>query len=293
MKIYFCTIFLLIFTFSVLSQPGSKDQNDNLPGYSPMEKTIFYKLGDKNIPIRILQYGEVKDIVYINLHSNESTSVQAAMSVLSSKGGTLIKIENGDQRIIRFRFRGITYGFDPNCIFSRIGIELTLKENGRSDSQVIDEIEKFAQRLLMLIPKKPSCIIALHNNTDGEYSVKSYLPKGDRKLDAKAVYADSLQDEDDIAFTTDKVLFQKMSDYRYNAIWQDNINARRDGSLSVYCGEKNIRYINIETQHGKTEQYADMLGKLMIILADENRTAAESSHNPQQPAKEPQKTVDN
>lgn len=292
MKLRF-SIFFLTFYFSVFSQPESKDLNDNLPRYSPTEKTIFYKLGDKNIPIRVLQYGEVRDIVCINLHSNESTSVQAAMSVLSSKGGTLIKIDNGDQRIIRFRFKGIAYGFDPNCIFSRIGIELSLKENGRSGSQPISEIEKFAQRLLMLIPKKLSCIIALHNNTDGDYSVKSYLPKGDRKLDAKAVYADSLQDEDDIAFTTDKVLFQKMADCRYNAIWQDNINARRDGSLSVYCGEKNIRYINIETQHGKTEQYADMLGKLLIILADENGTAAEDSRNPQQTAKEPQKTVDN
>jgi hypothetical protein len=91
------------------------------------------------------------------------------------------------------------------------------------------------------MPQKPSCIIALHNNTDEEYSVKSYTQNGDRRSDAKAVYADSLQDTDDMILTTDSILFQKIAKNRYNSILQDNINARRDGSLSVYCGERDIR----------------------------------------------------
>jgi hypothetical protein len=116
------------------------------------------------------------------------------------------------------------------------------------------------------MPQKPSCIIALHNNTDEEYSVKSYTQNGDRRSDAKAVYADSLQDTDDMILTIDSILFQKIAKNRYNSILQDNINARRDGSLSVYCGERNIRYINIETQHGKVEQYQQMLETLCVIL---------------------------
>ncbi|MFM2327779.1 MAG: hypothetical protein RIR31_1981, partial [Bacteroidota bacterium] len=45
------------------------------------------------------------------------------------------------------------------------------------------------------------------------------------------------------------------------------------GSLSVYYGELNRRYINIETQHGKTTQYKEMLGKLMYFLDEEKKPA--------------------
>ena len=143
----------------------------------------------------------------------------------------------------------------------------------------MDEVEKFAQRILQLIPDSSSCIIALHNNTEEAYSVRTYLPGSSRELDAKAVYADSLQDVDDIAFTTDSLLFQKMAENGYNSIWQDNKKAKRDGSLSIYCGERSRRYINIETQHGKVQQYIEMLGKLLAILAKENEEIPETSEN--------------
>ena len=62
-----------------------------------------------------------------------------------------------------------------------------------------------------------------------------------------------------------------MSGYGYNSILQDNIKVNKDGSLSVYYGELNKRYINIETQFGKTKQYAEMLNKLLYILDEEKR----------------------
>ena len=239
--------------------------------YEPSEKTIFYKLGGSTIPINVLQYGNATHFVCINLHANEITSVQAARSVLEETGGTLIKIENKQQRVIRFRLKGINYGFDPNRIFSRVGIEQTLKENSRVSPDAVEEVEKFAQRILSLIPENTSCIVALHNNTEEAYSVRSYLPGSDRETDAKAVYADSLQDVDDIVFTTDSLLYWKMAERGYNSIWQDNENAKRDGSLSIYCGERNRRYINVETQHGKLGQYVEMLHKLLSIIRQGNK----------------------
>ena len=198
------------------------------------------------------------------------SSYNAAKSVLEETGGTLIKIENTNQRVIKFRLNGITYGFDPNRIYSRIGIEQTLRDNRRTSKQAILEIEKFAGMLLQLIPDSTKCIIALHNNTEEAYSVRSYLPDGNRKKDAKAVYNDSTQDVDDIAFTTDSLLYQRMADFGFNSIWQDNEKVKKDGSLSVYCGENDKRYINIETQHGKVEQYIIMLEKLLQLLFEEN-----------------------
>jgi hypothetical protein len=275
------------------TQPYNKEIPGDPVKFVATEKTIFYKLGDRTMPIRVLQYGDVKNIICINLHDNENTSVEAARSVLELKGGTLIKIENNDQRVVRFKWRGIYYSFDPNRIFSRVGIEQTLKENKRTSQLAIEEIEKFAQRLLQLIPDSASCIVALHNNTNEAYSVRTYLSGNARQFDAKAVFADSVQDIDDIVFTTDSLLYNKMANNGYNSIWQDNLHVRKDGSLSVYCGEKGKRYINIETEHGKFDQYAEMLSTLLGILTAENKNISETFHNSPQTITTPQKPVDN
>lgn len=281
LKILTATLVIFFFSASLIAQPGESNYAVSKPIFIPAEKIIFYKIGERTIPIKLLQYGNVKDIVCINLHANEETSVQAASSVLEENGGTLIKIENSKQRVIYFRLKGIKYGFDPNRIFSKTGIEQTLKSNGRISPDAINEVEKFAQRLLQLIPVNTSCIIALHNNTEEAYSVRSYLPGSDRQYDAKAVYTDSLQDVDDIILTTDSLLYKKMADNGYNSIWQDNDKAKKDGSLSIYCGERNKRYINIETQHGKVGQYMKMFEKLLAILAVEKKNPEEMTSNPQ------------
>ena len=269
MKTLATTIFICLFCKTIIAQ-SSDPIIISKALFVPAEKTIFFFLCDRNIAVKIFQYGDVKDFVCINVHANETSSFKAAKSVLEEKGGTIIKIENTNQRVIKFRLNGITYGFDPNRIYSRIGIEQTLRDNRRTSKQAILEIEKFAGRLLQLIPDSTKCIIALHNNTEEAYSVRSYLPDGNRKKDAKAVYKDSTQDVDDIAFTTDSLLYQRMADFGFNSIWQDNEKVKKDGSLSVYCGENDKRYINIETQHGKVEQYIIMLEKLLQLLFEEN-----------------------
>ena len=237
------------------------------------EKTIFHKLGDRTISFKVIQYGQSVNSCCINVHDNEITAVQAARSILEQEGGILIKIENNAQRIISFKFKAVIYSFDPNRIFSRAGIRLTLKAKGKINPLAIVEVEKFAAHLLQLIPDSVSCIIALHNNTDGDYSVKSYQAGGKRQHDARQVYADNWQDVDDITLTTDEVLYNKMSALGYNSILQDNIKVDKDGSLSVYYGEQNKRYINIETQFGKTAQYREMLSKLLYFLDEEKKPA--------------------
>ncbi len=255
-----------LFAITPSYKEGYDTQHSN---FTPVEKITTHKLGGKSISIKTVQYGDVVENCCINLHDDESTAVTAANTVLEQKGGLLIKIENGGQRLISFPFRGITYTFDPNRIFSRKGIEQTLKSKGRITAEIVTEVENFAKKILLLIPDTAGCIIALHNNTNGDYSVKTYQPGGTREADAKLVYADSWQDVDDIALTTDEKLFTKMSSYGYNSILQDNVKVLKDGSLSVYCGEKNKRYINIETQHGKKDQYKDMLSKLIHALEAE------------------------
>lgn len=267
MKLFATLILFALLTNRAFTQPAAENLALSEARYIPLEKTIYYKIGDnKTIPIKLAQYGPANDVFCFNMHDNEFTSVNAARSVLELKGGTLLRIENSAQRVIRFRLRGVPYAFDPNRIFSRAGIEQSLQENGRTSPQAIAEVEKFGQRLLELIPDSISCLIALHNNTEGAYSVKSYVAGGDRQKDARDVHAAAGQDPDDIFFTTDRDIFDNMATAGYNCILQDNDKAKQDGSLSVYYGTKNRRYVNIETQHGRVGQYQQMLEKLLETL---------------------------
>jgi hypothetical protein len=234
--------------------------------FAPKITTIFHKLGDDYIRIRVYQYGDIPEPFFISLHDNEATAVDGARRLLERSGGMLLKIENNRQRNIRFKMSGRTYTCDPNRIFSRVGIIQTLSMFGRIDSRAIDEVDKFAARVLQLLPESPNCIISLHNNSNGQYAVTSYMPGNERAKDAKAVHSVRNQDPDDIFFTTDSLLFTGLSGENYNTILQDNVNAKKDGSLSIYCGEKNIPYLNCETQHGKLTQYAEMINVAITYI---------------------------
>jgi hypothetical protein len=267
MKFFTLPLIICLLAGSVMhGQTGTQSTGLITPKYTPETRTIAHTLGNRTVVIKVIQYGEPNGIYCINMHDNEGTAVLGAVPVLEMTGGTLIRVENFKQRVIKFRLNGVLYGFDPNRIYSRIGIGQTLRDNRNYSLKAVLEIEKFAGRLLALIPDTAKCLIALHNNTNDLFSIKSYIPGGIRQKDAKAVFYNETEDVDDIALTTDSLIYQVMADAGYNAIWQDNIKAKKDGSLSIYSGEKGIRYINIETEHGKVEQYRIMFEKLMSWL---------------------------
>lgn len=260
------SVISFIFIFSWLNnQPGISPFNAN--NISVTEKTIFYKLAENTVSIKVLQYGERKDVVFISLHDDESTSVDAAKKLLQEHGGLLIEIENNAQRNIRFRLGQNSYKVDPNRIFAKEGIKKSLDELGPTSARAIDEVEKLGKRITQLIPEDAEYVIALHNNTPGYFSAIEYTPGNKRSVDTKKVFINDKQDADDFFLTTDHSLYEKLADKGYNTILQDNKNCTEDGSLSVYCGKKNIRYVNCETEHGKTEQYFEMMKALFSSLS--------------------------
>ena len=264
---HFISIILPFFAFSLLhaQQTIGFPATADLP-LAVSEKTIFYDLAGNVIPIRIQQYGTRKDVVLINLHDNEATSVNAAKRILQEKGGILIEIENNAERNIRFRLAQTPYLVDPNRIFSREGIKRSLDELGRTSSKAIDEVEKLGQRIIQLIPEDTKYVIALHNNTPNLFSAKEYAPGNKRSVDTKKIYLNPAEDIDDFFLTTDHDLYDKLSEKGFNTILQDNKNCTEDGSLSVYCGKRNIRYVNCETEHGKLGQYYKMMDALFLTI---------------------------
>src|ERR1051326_1569789 len=92
----------------------------------PLINTIYYRLGIDTVQIKVYQYGDNKDLFFINLHDDEVTAVNSAMKILETTGGTLVRLENAKQRNMRFRITKKYFAFDPNRIFSRAGIVQTL-----------------------------------------------------------------------------------------------------------------------------------------------------------------------
>ena len=257
-RFLYTALFFIVCAFS--------DTRSIEPGITITEKTIFYDLAGNIIPIKVQQYGDKTDIVFINLHDDEITSVDATKRVLEEYGGLLIEVENNAQRNILFKLDRYSYKVDPNRIFSAQGIKKSLDQLGRISGKAVDEVEKLGQRIIQLIPEEATCIIALHNNTPDLFSVLEYAPGKARSVDCNKVYINAEQDADDFFLTTDNKLYQKLADKGFNTILQDNKNCTEDGSLSVYCGRKSIRYVNCETEHGKVEQYYKMLKVLLDVL---------------------------
>ncbi len=226
---------------------GCNAQQDKL--YTPTQRTVEALIGETRITLRISTYGIDSSITYFHLHDDEQTALAQTSQHLARHGGQLIKIENGGKRIIRFRLSGKIYAFDPNRIFSTAGISATLTRFSEFSSDAITQVSRFAEKILQLIPGSSRWIVAVHNNTDGGFSIKSYLPTGEYARDAADVFVNPQTDPDNFFLTTDSLLYHRLSLKKFSTVLQDNKLVSQDGSLSVYCGENQRPYLNCEAQH--------------------------------------------
>lgn len=226
---------------------------------APLEKTVYHRLGDRKLPLVETSFGQPKGIVFVNLHDDERTSVEATRSILEIKGGQLLRIENLNRRFIRFKVRGKFYSFDPNGMFTPAGVDRNLRLMGRYHPEAAKSIRQLGERFIQMLPKPTSLVISLHNNTEGYFSINSYTDGGEKSQDAKKVFINPDEDPDDFFLVTRESLFQKIKDKGFNCVLQDNEACTDDGSLSVYCGKNDIPYVNCETEHGKVTKYREMM----------------------------------
>jgi hypothetical protein len=257
-----------MYCVTVNAQPSADLVDFTPPNLSVKTTKYFFAIGERKLPVHLQQYGDVRDLVFINMHDDENSSVEATKSVMEKRGGLLIEIQNSDKRDIRFKMRGVYYTFDPNRIFTREGTKQTLEfyRKRKVSDAVIDEVAQFGQWLLRLMPEDAKCIIALHNNTNENFTIKDYLPGNKRNEAARETFTSTEQDGDDLFLTTDSDIYNDIKDAGYNITLQANKTAKDDGSLSIYCGRNNIRYVNCETEHGKVQQYREMMSALIDVL---------------------------
>lgn len=235
--------------------------------YEPVETMSWHQLGNKKIAVKLTSYGSRKRPVLINLHHNETTSLEAARAVLSKSGGLLINIENDNERLISFGWGGNTYRFDPNRIFTEAGIRKTLTQLNKTYSRsALKQVRRFAVYLKEKIPAGNQPLVALHNNEEGDLSIASYVTGGELEKEAQQTYRSSSRDADNFFLTTGASLFRQLKGKGFNVVLQHNSKATDDGSLSVFYGRKKKAYVNVEAEPGKLTEQMEMLFQLVGLL---------------------------
>jgi hypothetical protein len=228
-----------------------------------------HRLGDTRVTVSLSRYIGDSSLVFLCLHDNERTATEAAKVILQEKGGLLISIDNNEERYLDFRLSGRKHRFDPNRVFTPTGIRETLKLFNSYSPASVRELRGFASFLLGLLPDS-GLLIAVHNNTDGNYSISDYLPNARLRTDVLRAHPNYGMDEDDFVFTTDSTVYRLYADSNINVVLQHNSRATDDGSLSIYYGRRNASYTNIEAEHGHLEEQVRMIRVLISRKAAKN-----------------------
>jgi hypothetical protein len=204
----------------------------------------------------------------VALHENETTCIKAFHKQKSSTPFYLSQISHGNGRLIKFKHKTKYYFIDPNRIFTKNGIEQTLKKyNNKYPKEVYNLVKSFSDSLIskIIVKNKYNKIIAIHNNTDKGFSIFSFQNSKNKDK----ININNLSDPDDFFLVTTSVDFEILRKNKKNVVLQ-SINAEDDGSLSVYCQKYKIPYINIEAQNGHLITQINMIETIEKLIVGSN-----------------------
>ena len=255
-----CLLLVILLNGSAFSACASQDS------------VVYQTLSSGKNLVQVSKYTfQGKQQSFIVLHDNERTGFNAALKYCRNYGGTIYKIENNQQRFLMFAFEQKRFMFDPNQIFNKMALSLNASKLNKCKpvKSFLDSTSGFATNLLKIFKiDSAKCVITLHNNTDGAFSILDYLPGHILSSIAKEVYFRPGTDPDDFLLVTEKPFFDYLSAHEINVILQDSM-APTDGSLSIYAQLNRMPYINIEIQHGHEDihyKYIELVSKMLDEL---------------------------
>ncbi len=199
-------------------------------------------------------------VLLYNMHDNENTSAVAGRIISMQYGQQYYELVHTGDRFIGFTDTDDSLFIDPNRIYTDAGIWQQLAKNKNADTLLFQAIAEWRDSLLSILRiHERTLVIALHNNTNRFYSLSSYTEGGEYENEADSTYQGRIRDMDDFYFVTDPDIFRRLSTGRYHVVLQANETMTDDGSLSVYCGQLGIPYINVEAQHNHLVRQIKML----------------------------------
>jgi len=247
------------------------------------QDTLSLPLLGRNVTVYFSGAPQSPVLLY-NMHDNENTSATAGRIVSKKYGGEYFELLHDGKRLISFAYGGDSVRIDdsmhvdrllhpgdsifvddsvhidPNRIYTDAGIWAQLKKNNITDTTLFRKIQSWRNSLLSILDvKNRELVIALHNNTNKNYGYKSYMPGEELEKEAAALHQGTRGDKDDFYFVTDPNILSQLESGRYNIVLQANNTMTDDGSLSVYCAQLGIPYVNVETQHNRLLRQMKML----------------------------------
>ena len=232
-----------------------------------VDSVIIFPLGTNSCKLTY-KGDQNRFATFIALHENETASVAAYLDIASSLPNTaLFRLNQFGQRNLRYKTNENTYHFDPNRIFSLVGIKntlLKLNPNVKSIPLEVEEgIQRFSDSLLSIFrPELDSgYLVAIHNNTNNNFSVRSYV----NSKNVIATYVNSDEDIDNFYIVNTLSDFEYFKSINRNVVCQ-NEEGLDDGSLSIYCTKNNIRYINIEVEMGNVNKHREMIQEVYSLF---------------------------
>jgi len=239
--------------------------------YSCTDSTITDEINLGETSLFLVRNIEPKsdNLIFFNMHENEKTSIKAIRAYAKEHRINYIYLKHTGERRITFELQG-AYSFDPNRIFTPKGRKATLLDGKNYTASAQKTVAQFAKDILFELKDKKT-IIAMHNNTDENYSIKSYLPDSSEAVNTQKLYINPDMDPDDFIYTTVPKFYDALVKKGINVILQDNQNFLDDGSLSVYCGMNDIQYINIETEHDHLEKQLELMAIIHAIILESEK----------------------
>ena len=240
---------------------------ENQPVKALVDSVIIFPLGTNSCKLTF-KGDQNRFATFIALHENETASVAAYLDIASSLPNTaLFRLNQFGQRNLRYKTNEYTYHFDPNRIFSLVGIKntlLKLNPNVKSIPLEVEEgIQRFSDSLLSIFRREldSGYLVAIHNNTNNNFSVRSYV----NSKNVIATYVNSDEDIDNFYIVNTLSDFEYFKSINRNVVCQ-NEEGLDDGSLSIYCTKNNIRYINIEVEMGNVKKHREMILEVYALF---------------------------
>ncbi|MGJ3493181.1 hypothetical protein PsalN5692_02220 [Piscirickettsia salmonis] len=243
----------------------------NIPTIN-IDLCYYYIPNPSNKAATQIQLKPAQQPLFINLHDNEKTSVQAALDCIQQHNyGHLLELSHKKNRLISLVINNYPCQFDPNRIFTDTGIESTLKKYHCFSENNFFIAKQFSDIILQQIKTHNfPLLIALHNNENKagnkeNYNILSYYPHGDEAENTEDLYHNQAHCPDDFFITTERSLFNYIKNKKFNIILHKTTGVN-DGSLSYYCALNKISYINVEARHGHYHQQQQMISLLFQYL---------------------------
>lgn len=265
----FTILIVFIYAFSI---PEKKKENPSLSIPNDTIKKIenpvlkSFMLSGERIRFLIRNPEDKHGIVYFNLHDNENTAVAATDSIIAAHSGQFIELQfKGKRWIGGWHTPEKHFWFDPNRIFSDLGIAKTLRAYRSYSAYSKQEVKKLADFITDSLLKDAKMIIAVHNNVKG-YSIEKYMPDSTFADDADTFYINPEQSPHDFFYVLDSNFYEFFKARNYNVVLQSDSTYEDDGSLSIYCAQKKIPYINVEAMEGHLVEQMKMLEVLQALI---------------------------